>query len=543
MHLENLSLSFGLQEIFNNVNITIPSNEHIGIVGLNGAGKTTLFKLLTKELTPNEGKISFRSNDRISLLPQIIDDEIIKSNINTWDYLFSGRPILELQEQLMKAYDDVAVEENESKQNKLLNIISKLQAELEYYDVYNADNILMTIIEGVCIPDEILFKPLNTLSGGQKSKVAFARLLYSNPEIILLDEPTNHLDEASKEYVINYLKNYHGSVYVISHDKEFLDSVTNKTLYLDKRTKKMELFNGNYSKFLKLKLEHDLHTEVEADKQQKEIDRLKSVVNLYSNSSGKRKRMAQDREKKLEKLINNKIEVIKTNKQINLNIKMNKESDYIPISVKGISFKYDKESSKNIINNLTFDLYKGEKFLVVGENGVGKSTLLKLIINYLSPDQGEIKIGRKTEIGYYAQEHELLDLNKNIIDNFTNLNYSQSKIRSVLGNFLFSNNDVYKLVKVLSPGERSRVALAKLSLTGANFLILDEPTNHLDPDTQKIIADVFKTHQGTMLVVSHNPEFVDNLGIQRVLILPSGKIENYSKEIVRHYQELNETKK
>lgn len=542
MRLENLSLSYGIQEIFSNINLTIPSNEHVGIIGSNGAGKTTFFKILTKEIEPNNGRVVLNKGDRISLLPQIIAEEVLHSEISAWDYLLSGRPIEIIQNDLIKAYDDVAVETNDSKQQSLLNKIGELQSLLEYYDVYNCENILLEIIDGMGIAEDILFKKLKHLSGGQKSKIAFARLLYSKPEIILLDEPTNHLDEQSKIFVINFLKKYQGSVYVISHDIEFLDLITTKILYIDKRTKGMELYNGNYSVFKKIRSEHEKALEREVENQSREIDKLRATVLLYSNSSGKRKKMAQDREKKLAKILENKIEITPDAKKVKLKIDIKEESGTIPISVKNVSFKYDKNNEKNIVDQLSFDLYKGEKFLVVGHNGIGKSTLLKLIIGQLEPDSGSIVIGNKTEIGYYAQEHELLDNSKNILDNFSNLGLNQGTIRAVLGRFLFRNEEVYKMVGLLSPGERSRVALAKLSLTGANLLILDEPTNHLDPETQVIIAETFRDYKGTMLIVSHNPEFINNLGVERTLILPSGEISYYNSKIIEYYQKANERK-
>ena len=248
--------------------------------------------------------------------------------------------------------------------------------------------------------------------------------------------------------------------------------------------------------------------------------------------------MAQDREKKLEKLLKNKITILDESKKANVNIEINRNSTMIPLRVNNLTFKYEN-SSKMIIDDLSFELLRGEKFLIVGRNGIGKSTLLKLIVGILKPISGSVSIAEKTDIGYYAQEHEILDLNKNILDNFRNINISERNLRAHLGNFLFTNDDVYKMVSVLSPGERSRVALAKLALLGANFLILDEPTNHLDPETQKIIADVFKKYTGTMLVVSHNLEFVSNLGISRLLNLETGEISYYNEDIVKYYYELS----
>ena len=537
MQIRNLSMSFGTQVIFNDVSLNIPENEKIGVVGLNGAGKTTLFKIIMGLEYADSGKVYLKNNYRVDWLPQVISDDIDNMEIGVLDYLMSGRPIDKLNARLQNLYDEL-VDPN-CNQKEIFNEIEKIQKKLDYWDCYNSDTILLKIIDGMGIEDSILEKKLSELSGGQKSKIAFARLLYSNPEVILLDEPTNHLDEKSKQYIINYLKSYKGTVFIISHDIDFLDKITSKTLFLDKRTKKFELYDGNYSKFKKVQSEREASLIRQARIQQQEEDKLREVINKYANSSGNRKRMAQDREKKLEKLLKDKIEILDASKIIKLDLSIGRESGNIPLRINNLFFRYNKSSKDFIIDGLDFEIHKGEKFLIVGENGVGKSTLLKLIMGLLTPDKGNIEIGRKTDIGYYAQELEILDTAKTILENFSGMNLSQRQLRSILSKFLFFGDDVFKNVGILSPGERSRVALAKLAMSGANLLILDEPTNHLDPETQYLIANVFRDYQGTMLVVSHNPEFVDNLGIERTLILPSGKIAYYDRDIVEQYQLLN----
>lgn len=537
MQIKNLTMSFGTQVLFENVNLNIPENEKVGVVGVNGAGKTTFFKIVMGLEYPDEGKIILKNDSRVSWLPQVITDDVENLNINVLDYLMMGRPIDKLNTKLQNLYDELA--NLNCDQNKVYGEIDRIQKQLDYWDVYNAESILLKIIDGMNIDDTILNKKLGELSGGQKSKVAFAKLLYSKPEVILLDEPTNHLDEESKKYVIEYLKGYKGSVFIISHDIDFLNQVTTKTLFLDKRTRKLELFDGNYNKFKKLQLEREETLLRQAQIQQQEENKLREIVNKYANASGNRKRMAQDREKKLEKLMKEKIQVLDKNKTIDFKIGITREDSKQPLKITDLSFKYDKTDSNNIIDHLNFELIRGEKFLIVGENGAGKSTLLKLIMGLLEPDSGYIKLGNKTDIGYYAQELELLDNESNILDNLISMGYSQRQLRSILSKFLFYGNDVYKSVSVLSLGEKSRVALAKISLSGANMLLLDEPTNHLDPETQNLIAEVFKNYDGTMIVVSHNPEFVDNLGIERLLILPEGKISYYDRDIVEHYQTLN----
>ena len=541
MNIKNLTMSFGIQEIFNDVTIQIKDNEKVGIIGMNGAGKSTFFKLIMKKLEPDSGKIILKSGTRIGFLPQVISDEIPNMDISVFDFLLEGRPIKKLENELTKTYEEVSSITDEKRIKYLMKQISKLQEKLEYYEVYNAENILLKIVSGMNIDSDLLDMKLCNLSGGQKSKVAFARLLYSNPELLLLDEPTNHLDADSKDYIINYLKNYNGTILVISHDIEFLDQVTTQTLFVDKVTHKMELFPGNYEKYLKIRNERLKTQERIVDKQTKEEEKLKRIIAKYIGGNEKKARIAKDRQKKLARLEENKVVIEKKAKTTKFKIKINHPSGIVPLKVENLKFGYNQNNI--LINDLTFDLGRGEKFLIVGENGVGKSTLLKLIVGQLSPLQGKIDINIKTEIGYYAQEHELLDNDKIILDNFSEFNLSTKELRAFLGSFLFSGDEVYKKISYLSPGERSRVALAKLALTGANLLILDEPTNHLDPETQKIIAETFKDYEGTMLIVSHNPEFVNNLGVERMLMLPSGEIKYYNKDTVMYYHNLNNQSK
>ena len=538
MEIRNLTMSFGTEELFRNVNLHINDNSHIGIVGINGAGKTTLFKIMMEKLEPDEGKIIFDSNKRIEWLPQVITDEVPSLYMTVLEFVSLGRPIKKLLDEQQLLYEKLTLNLNAEEQENIFKKINKINTKLDYWNYYSAESELLKIVNGLNINQELLNKKLNEISGGEKSKVAFAKLLYSNPEIMLLDEPTNHLDKESKEYITNYLKNYRGGILVISHDIDFLNKITNQTLFLDKRTKNFKLYEGNYERFIKLSSEQEKELINQAKIQNREEQKLKAIINKYATSSGKKKKMAQDREKKLEKLLKNKIELLPNEHKAKINLEMNRDSNTMPLKVENLSFKYNLNSPL-VLNNISFSLNKGEKFLVVGENGVGKSTLLKLIMGILTPLTGKIEIGSKTDIGYYAQEHELLDYDKTILENFNNVNMSERKLRSVLGRFLFFGDDVFKKVKVLSPGEKSRTALAKLSLQNANFLILDEPTNHLDPSTQEIIAETFKTFPGTMLIVSHNPSFVDALGIERVLLLPSGKILYYSRETVEYYEKIN----
>lgn len=538
MKIENLCMSFGTQMIFDNANVEINTQDKVGIIGVNGAGKSTMFNLILGNLTPDSGTIKINSKTDIGYLPQVITDNLDNEDITVFEYLLKGRPIEKLRNELNNLYEVIASIDNEYELNKCYKKINKISELLEYYDEFNAESTLLKIISGMNIDDALLDLKLKDISGGQKSKIAFARLLYGNYEVLLLDEPTNHLDLDTKDYIINYLKNYHGLVLVISHDIEFLNEVTKKTLYVDKIKHNFEIYNGNYEKYKKIKEERDLAKKRLHEKQLKEEEKLKNIIAKYIGGNEKKANIAKDRIKKLERLEREKVTLDKKNKYARIKMEINRPSFSIPLACNNLTFGYQEDEL--LYENLSFDLTRGEKFLIVGENGIGKTTLLKLIMNYLTPLEGSIKISEKTDIAYYAQEHEILKMDKTILENFANFGLADYEIRRILGSFLFTGDDIYKKVSVLSPGERSRVALAKITLMGANTLLLDEPTNHLDPETQNIIAEVFKNYEGTILLVSHNLEFVERLNIDRMLLLPSGRITYYDPNIVMHYEMLNE---
>ena len=537
MNGKNLNLAFSTEKIYEDANFHIEENDKVGVVGVNGAGKTTLFRVILGEQELDSGKLVISKKKRIGYLPQeiVLDDR----DMTVFEYLLKARPIEELETKLTNLYQKVAEETDEKQQRKLLKEIGKTQELLEYYDCYQAESILFQIIDDMHIDSSLLDMKLMDLSGGQKSKIAFAHLLYSNPEILLLDEPTNHLDIDTRDYIIQYLKNYHGMVLVISHDINFLNQIVTKIMHLDKISHKISVYQGDYDTYLKKKEKEKEARERLIEKQEKETQKLRDIVLLYSNSSGKRKRMAQSREKMLEKKMKEQLVREKSYKKVKLHIEPRREGSKIPLKVNNISFHYP--DSEKIINNLSFLINHNERFLIVGENGVGKSTLLKLLASELKPQEGNIWFGNKTDLAYYAQEQELLDENKTILENVDEKEYSEKELRTVLGSFLFFGDDVFKKVKVLSPGEKARISLCKVILQKANLILLDEPTNHLDPDTQAIVGKNFHDYKGTIILVSHNPSFVESIGIDRMLILPSGKITTYSKERLMYYSHKNQT--
>lgn len=533
---QHMYLAFGSETIYDNCEFLIEDKDKVGVVGVNGAGKTTLFKIILKQEELDGGKITI-SNKRIGYLPQEISFQ--DKNMNVLDYLYQGRPIKKLEKDLEKTYEKITTASLKD-QKELLRKASRLQSELESLNQYTAEDELLDLIDKMQIESDILEMKVKDLSGGQKSKVAFARLLFSNSDILLLDEPTNHLDIKTKDFVTHYLKNYHGTVLIISHDIDFLNEVITKTMFINKVTHKIKIYRGNYHEFKRQYAEEMLQKELRIREQEREIKHLEEVVSKIDQASAtnhKLKKMGKSRKKTLEK----KLAELETREEKYKTVKMEVEplekSGKIPLEVKHLTFHYP--SKNNLYNNLSFQMTRGEKFLIVGENGIGKSTLLKLIMEKLTPIKGEIIYGYNASVAYYAQELEILDEDKTILENIDNPNYNDTELRTFLGNFLFSNDDVFKKVKVLSPGEKARVALCKILLKRTNIIILDEPTNHFDPETQQIIGENFKNYTGTLIMVSHNPSFVEQIGVTRMLVLPEGKIVDYNKELLHYYYYLN----
>lgn len=535
MRAENLTLSFGTNVIYDNAEFNIPSRAKCGIVGVNGAGKTTLFKIILGQITPDYGNI-YTDGATIGYLPQVI--EIKNPDVTVWDFIASARPVKQIESQLHDLYvaladnpDDIAVQ----------NDINIAQEKLEILDAYNAENVMLDIIENMNLTDLIDMK-MSNLSGGQKSQVAFARLLYSVADVLLLDEPTNHLDAASRAFVCDYLRHWRGSVLIISHDTEFLNEIVNKILFIDKATKKITVFDGNYDDYKSKVAQLRIRQAAKIKDEERRIKHLSEFVaraNAASPTAHSMKRAGHVRAAQLEKLLARRTDALAEYKRVKMDLTPLRDGARFPIMVDDLWFRYP--GKKLLYRKLSFHIASGERFLIVGENGVGKSTLLKLIMGFLTPERGVIDINPKTDIAYYAQELEQLDLNKTVMENVGGVasEYSDLQLRAALANFLFLGTDVFKTVASLSPGERARVALCKLLLRRANMLILDEPTNHLDPETQVVIGENFRDFAGTILVVSHNPDFVEQIGITRMLVLPAGRIEDYDHEKLEYYYNVN----
>ena len=521
LNVSNISKSYSSNRILDDVSFCVNDGDKIAIVGLNGAGKSTLLSIIMGNIDFNDGQISGVAN--MAFMPQTIGEMNLSENIAALDFIETGRPIKELQNKISSAYI-----------NGDIDAASDTEEILQRYSPYTAESEMYKLISGFGIPEEWLNKPIRSLSGGQKSKVAFARVLYSVYDLLLLDEPTNHLDKHTKDWVMSHIKSLSKPVVFISHDEKFLQNVANKILYLDSQTHHARLFNCNYKSFLKQKEDIADALEKQAKNQQREIKKLQDFI---ENADNTRKHQAISREKTLIKLQKNEIKLQKEKREIQLNLHPNETERGNPIIAENLYFSYGK--AQKLIRNTNFALASGERFIVIGKNGTGKSTLLKLMAGILSPDRGHIKKGNKTTIGYYAQEHETINLNNTAMEEIDEIavGLNDTQKRGFLASFNFGENDIYRKIKTFSPGERSRLSMAKLCLTGANLLLLDEPTNHLDVPTKEVIAKTLNNYGGTMIIVSHDIDFLKHMDITRMFVLPDCKTRLYNLGELTQYQE------
>ena len=556
MKASHLKLAYGTNNIYDDCSFHIEPGDKVGVIGVNGAGKSTLFRVILGQQSLDDGEISLESV-RIGFLPQEIIIEPRHGDLTVWDYIAAGRPVDDLQERLNAEYEKLAKYPNSA---AILDRIQTLQDQIDSYDLSSFDHELMRVIEKMGL-ESLMEQKMSELSGGQKSKVAFARVLFENAGLLLLDEPTNHLDSSTKLFISNFLRNYQGTVLVISHDVDFLNTVTNKTLFVNKTTHKIKLYKGNYAAFRRQYAAEKAAEDQRISLEEREIKRLEEFVKrarAAKRSNTALIGMGHQREKVLEK----RLAALETREteyaRVEIHITPRSVGGRTPLEIQNLSFTYP--DGPEIYNRLSFSLDRGEKFLIVGENGVGKSTLLKLIVGgypelrenvvknttLLKPNSGSIIFGHGSTLSYYAQELELLDPRRTIFDNVRTYDFTDTDLRGILNNFLFAGDDIYKKVEILSPGEKARVALCKTLLERANLLILDEPTNHFDPETQKIIGENLRNYPGTIIMVSHNPAFVEQIGITRMLVVPplsdqsrQAIIKNFSPELLEYYYYLN----
>lgn len=516
----NISKSFGIDEIIKNASFHIEEREKAAIVGINGAGKTTLLRIIMGEYQADSGEVIIAKDRTIGYLAQ---HQKLSGDNTIYDELLSvKKDIIELEQKIRRLELEMHSKEGVELE-AVMEAYSKSTHQFELQNGYAYKSEVVGVLKGLGFDESDFEKKMNTLSGGQKTRVALGRLLLSKPDIIMLDEPTNHLDMNSIAWLENYLVNYDGSVIIVAHDRYFLDKVVTKVIEVERGI--VSVFSGNYSDYAAKKKQLMDAKLKEYYNQQRDIKHQEEVIaKLKSFNREKSIKRAESREKLLDK-----IEVIDKpiTEQETMHFKLEpaKESGNDVLSVEGLSKAF---GGNRLFDNVSFEIKKGEKVALIGNNGTGKTTILKIINHIIDADAGKVKLGANVEIGYYDQEHNVLHMDKTAFDEIGDAypDMTNTQIRNMLACFLFTGDDVFKKISDLSGGERGRVSLAKLMLSNANFLILDEPTNHLDIMSKEILESALNRYTGTVLYVSHDRYFI-NKTASRIMELSANTVTNY----------------
>lgn len=516
----HISKSFGTDVILDDISFSIEDNEKAAIVGINGAGKTTLLKIIVGELPSDTGDAVLAKGKTLGYLAQHQD---LTSHRTIYDELLEvKRSVIQLEERIRSLEIEMKHAKGQEL-DRMLETYTRLNHEFELSDGYSYKSEISGVLKGLGFPETEFTKEISTLSGGQKTRVSLGKLLLSKPDIILLDEPTNHLDMESIAWLETYLLNYKGAVVIVAHDRYFLDRVVTKIIELD--CGKSSVFQGNYTAYSEKRASlREAQMKAYLNQQQEIRHQEEVIAKLKSFNREKSIKRAESREKMLAKM-----EVLEKPVEVDDEMKIRLEPNIISgndvLTVRSLSKSF---GSNHLFSHVDLDIQRGERVAIIGSNGTGKTTLLKIINQMLPADSGEITLGAKVHIGYYDQEHQVLHMDKTLFDELQDAypGLNNTKIRSVLAAFLFTGDDVFKHIKDLSGGERGRVSLAKLMLGNANFLILDEPTNHLDITSKEILEDALNQYTGTVLYVSHDRYFI-NKTATRILELTGETFINY----------------
>lgn len=520
----NLYKSFGIDSILENICFTVNEGDKIGIIGINGTGKTTLMKIISGEYGYDEGDIYTSKDCEIGYLQQ--NTNFLSNNTILEEVLTVFKPLIDMENYLRELEHKIAEEgskDNSPILEKLMNDYSHVLEDFASKNGYGYKSEAKGVLKGLGFKDDDMDKPINILSGGEKTRVLLGKLLLKKPTLLLLDEPTNHLDSEAIEWLEFFLKQYKGTVMLISHDRYFLDQVVDRVFEI--HNKKLKSYNGNYSKFIELsKVEKELELKKFED-QQKDLRRQEeSIERLKAYGREKHLKRARSKEKALDKIdVLDKPEAYRKKAKIQFNPSISSGNDVL--HVEDLSMAYDE---RILFKGVNFDIYRGEKVALIGPNGIGKSTLFKIVMNELTPICGDFKLGTNVNVSYFHQEQKTLNLDNTIIDEIwdSNEKLTQTEIRNMLGSLLFEDEVVFKKISTLSGGERARIAILKLILSKANFLLLDEPTNHLDIDSKEVLEEALENYTGTIFTISHDRYFLNTV-VDKILVLGEDGITEY----------------
>nr|WP_303223708.1 ABC-F family ATP-binding cassette domain-containing protein [uncultured Blautia sp.] len=517
---QGISKSFGEKVILNDASFHIEEREKAALIGNNGAGKTTLLRIIMNEISADSGQVVLMKDKKIGYLAQYQD---VSGHRTVYEELLTTKQFIIDMEDRMRAIEVQMKNASGEELDRLMNTYTRLTHEFELENGYAYKSELMGVLKGLGFTDEDFAKQVETLSGGQKTRVALGKLLISKPDILLLDEPTNHLDMESISWLETYLLNYPGAVFIVSHDRYFLDKVVTKVIEID--AAQVRMYSGNYSAYAEKKAQlRDAQYKAYLN-QQRDIKHQEAViVKLKSFNREKSIRRAESREKMLGKIqrIEKPTEV---QSQMRLSLEPRVVSGNDVLTVEELSKSFPEQT---LFTDISFQIKRGERVALIGNNGTGKTTMLKILNDLIPADSGTFSLGSKVQIGYYDQEHHVLHAEKTIFEEISDTypTLTETEIRNMLAAFLFTGDDVFKVISSLSGGERGRVSLAKLMLSEANFLILDEPTNHLDIASKEILEEALNSYTGTVFYVSHDRYFI-NQTATRILELTNQAVVNY----------------
>ena len=520
----NLNKSFGIDSILENVNFTVNEYDKIGIIGVNGTGKTTLFKIISGIYGYDSGDIYTSKDCEIGYLEQ--NTNFHSENTILEEVLEVFKDVIEMEKYLRDLEHKISEESSNTNSTTLEKLMNEYSNKLEAFsdmNGYGYKSEAKGVLKGLGFSDEDMDKPISILSGGEKTRVLLGKLLLKKPTLLLLDEPTNHLDSEAIEWLEVFLKQYKGTVILISHDRYFLDQVVNRIFEI--HNKKLKTYNGNYSDFIKASaIEKELELKKFEDQQQDIKKQEESIERLKAFGREKHLKRARSKEKALAKVdVLDKPEAYRKKAKIEFNPSVTSGNDVLQL--RDISMGYGE---RILFKDLNLDIYRGEKVALIGANGIGKSTLFKIIMNEITPLSGDIKFGTNVNVSYFHQEQKTLNLDNTIIDEIweDNKQLTQTSLRTMLGAFLFEGEEVFKKISTLSGGERARVAILKLILSNANLLLLDEPTNHLDIDSKEVLEEALSSYTGTIFTISHDRYFLNTV-VDKVLVLDENGITEY----------------
>lgn len=503
LDVRNVKKEFGSNVVLFDINFSINKNERVAIIGKNGSGKTTLLKLLTGELVKDAGTITFASSTSVGYLSQTLIEDVNNTLLN--EMLTAFKEVVSLEQKLKKTLELL----NENPEDKiLLNEYGRLETRFLSLNGYDYHYLIDTILSRFGFSKDDYYRPIMSFSGGERSKIAFSKLLLNHPDILLLDEPTNHLDVSTIEWLEEYLSSYDGSIIVVSHDRYFIDNVCNRVF--DLANGEINIYQGNYSYYLQEKVIRYEQQLLAYKLQQKEISHLEQLIARFKPKPSK-VAFARSLETKLNRIKTNIIEKPNQgNKKLNFKMQSKNINKVQQLTIKDLKVGYDNEG---LVKNIDFEVFNGDKIAIIGKNGIGKTTLLKTIYGELQIISGKIHKHRPLKIGYISQNLINIKSDKTIFDYFHDLFplLDNTQIRTHLGSFLFKNDDVFKNIDTLSGGEKVRLAFAVLVRQKYDILLLDEPTNHLDMETKKILESAFKDFENTIIFISHDRYFVDEL--------------------------------